>query len=94
MWQLLIGVATWFLHGAQLKFVLVTGIFFLVQFLWPLLLSLVGRFADTSSINSMLSGVPSGVWWLANLFRIDVGLSAAIAAFTTRFLIRRIPFIG
>jgi len=38
--------------------------------------------------------LPNGVMWFASAFEINTGIAIMTTAFLTRFLIRRIPFIG
>lgn len=81
-------------RGVIVKFFTVGVIYYALSLLWPLMVSLVARFVDVGSLNSSLSSIPSGVWWVLGFFRIEVGLKLCISAWATRFLIRRLPVIG
>jgi len=45
-----------------------------------------------SNIQSV--SLPSGVAWFIEPFNIGYGLIAIVGAYTARFILRRIPFIG
>lgn len=38
--------------------------------------------------------IPSGVVYFSTAFEIPYGISVCVAAYTARFILRRIPFIG
>ena len=48
----------------------------------------------SSQIASGWTAIPAEVMFFLNLAAVDIGLPLVIAAYTTRFLIRRIPVVG
>ena len=84
----------WLLREIVLKFVLLTSVLVLVAFLVPKVVSFVSPWIGVSSLSSVFTGLPSGVWFFLDFFRLDYGLPLIIAAFATRFLIRRLPVVG
>lgn len=47
-----------------------------------------------SNVGSLSSGLTSDVLFFASLFEIQSGLQIIVAAYTARFILRRIPGIG
>ena len=77
------------------KMFLYFGLFFVTSEFVPLLFSGASSLLPgTSSISSGMSGLPAGIWYFLDLFKIDVGLPIVLSAWATRFVIRRIPIIG
>jgi|APLak6261699311_1056244.scaffolds.fasta_scaffold00469_4 hypothetical protein len=75
------------------KFVLFFGLFFITtEFIQVLVSS--GLLPTASSLNGVFGGIPAGVWYFLDLFNFSMGFSTGLAAFVTRFIIRRIPVIG
>jgi hypothetical protein len=50
--------------------------------------------AAVNGIQSGFSSIPPTVIYFADFFQIGYGFSLIICAYTARFIIRRIPFIG
>lgn len=75
------------------KFGVFFGLFFVVtEFVQVLIGS--GLLPDSSSLNGVFAGIPSGVWYFLDLFNFSLGFSMILSAYATRFIIRRIPVIG
>lgn len=77
-----------------LKFLIMGAVFIVVSELTPLVLEYLGAFISPNGLTAAFSGVPPGVWFFLDFFALDVGLPLLISAHISRFLIRRIPFIG
>lgn len=86
-------LVAWIFKKAIIVFILTTSIFFLIDFLSPLVLRLAASYLGTNPL-SLTQTLPASVWWFASAFKIDFGLKVLFSALATRFLIRRIPFIG
>lgn len=87
------SVVGFVLRSAIVKFVVFFGLFFITtEFVDVLAAS--GLLPSASSLNGVFGGVPAGVWYFLNLFNFTTGVSALVSAWTTRFIIRRIPIIG
>jgi hypothetical protein len=87
----LFGVLGWLVKSVLVKF----GIFFALYFVTTGFTSLIlGLLPDGSSVNGALSGIGQATWFFLDVFMLQTGLSVVIAAYATRFIIRRIPIIG
>lgn len=80
----------WVFRSVVFKFVVVVVIFWIISELAPVLGSLLPTigFGDTFTV------IDPGVWFFLDFFQIPTGVSMLLSAYVTRFLIRRIPFIG
>jgi hypothetical protein len=80
----LLSVAVWFVEKAF--DLLTTGLGLVLQAI-PVPSWLAGA-------GGIMGAMPPGVAYLAQAFQIPSGVAILIAAYTLRFTIRRIPFIG
>lgn len=87
-------ILVWIFREVVLKFVIMAIVFVIVGQLTPMAAGYLTSFISTSSMTSLWSAIPSGVWFFLDWFRLDVGVPLLITAYVARFLIRRIPFIG
>lgn len=78
-------------RGVIIKFAIMFAAWYLVI---ELIAALVAYVPGAASIGSALSAFPAGLWFFLDLMRLDIGIPLMLSAFTTRFLIRRIPFVG
>ncbi|MGJ7490026.1 DUF2523 family protein [Variovorax sp. ZT4R33] len=84
-------VLAWVVRSLLVKFVL----FFALYFITSELVSFVSALLpDGSAVNSALSGIAASTWYFLDVFMVPQGLAALVAAYATRFIIRRIPVIG
>lgn len=72
---------------------------FLIMFAaWYLAIELVVAVASyvpaVSSLSAALAAFPPTLWYFLDLMRLDIGIPLVLSAYGTRFLIRRIPFVG
>jgi hypothetical protein len=79
------------LTSAIIKFVVFFALLFIVNEFFQLISSLIPQ---SGQVNLVLGGIPGSVWYFLDLFNFSAGLSAMFSAYTTRFLIRRLPVIG
>ena len=49
---------------------------------------------NSSSITSAWAQIPSGVLYLVGWFQLGQGITALLAAYSIRFIIRRLPVVG
>ncbi len=84
-------VLRWLLGTAFLKALIFTTIGLIVAGLMTVVLPLL---PDVAGLKTLFQSLPSGLLYLLGVFRVDFGVSVAISASATRFLIRRIPVIG
>jgi hypothetical protein len=81
------------LKGSIVKFVLFSGLYYVVTELGSLVSSKIDK-TGLTGIGSMITGLPADVLFFMGVFRLDVGLPMIVAAYVVRFAIRRIPIIG
>ncbi|MEI7383700.1 DUF2523 family protein [Pectobacterium versatile] len=79
-------------RSVVMKFVVMFGLFFVVQEFVPVLLSLIN--VSPLPLAELFNQLPDSVWFFLNLFQVPTGISLMVAAIITRFIIRRIPLIG
>lgn len=79
------------LQSTVVKFCVYFALFFVVKEFIEVLLPL---FPGASVLSSALSVLTPGVWFFLDLFRFDVAVNVSLAAFVTRFIIRRVPLLG
>ena len=94
MQQILWIVVSWLIREVIVKFIVMAGVMAVIVELLPIALGLTDSFTSTGYLSSLFSGLPAGVWWFLDVFRLDVGVPLVISAQVARFLIRRIPFVG
>ncbi|OOF56091.1 hypothetical protein BKK56_03650 [Rodentibacter genomosp. 2] len=87
------GVLGWLFNVVVIKFVMFGLIFLALTEVVPLLIQ-VFLPEDAKNISSLLSSVPSQVAYFLSMFKLDLGIKSVVSAYVTRFLIRRIPFVG
>lgn len=95
MYKVLTGAVNYLLgfvlRLSPIKFVFMIGIYLIFTFLLDIVWSLLPNWFG---LNGLLNNLPSGIWFFLDLIAFDIGGPLIIGAWTTRFLIRRIPFIG
>lgn len=72
-------------------------IFMLFGWLWGALLFLLDSLGLAEQIHNSAAAfeaIPDSVWYFMNMFQIQFGLGAILAAYVIRFMIRRLPVIG
>ena len=94
MLNMFVGLITWIFRPLIVKFVILVATFAVMEILVPFLIDLISPFLNASALSGAFSGLDAGVWWFVDFFALDVGIPLLLAAWVTRFLIRRIPFIG
>jgi hypothetical protein len=79
------------LRGVIIKF----GVMFAAWWIAVELISaLVAYVPSTAAISTAMASFPPLLWYVMDLMRVDIGIPMVLAAMSTRFLIRRIPFVG
>ena len=84
------------LRSVIIKFVLFYALYFVVREFVPVLIN-YGLFSVTgkaTALTSALTSIPASVWYFLDLMNFSMGVSTVLAAYVTRFIIRRIPLIG
>ena len=85
------SVLTWLFTQVVIKFAVLTALFVLVAELVKVLVTLL---PSAASLSPAFAGIDSGTAFFMNAFAIPTGVSLILAAYATRFIIRRIPVIG
>jgi hypothetical protein len=87
----LFSVLGWIFRSALVKFVAFFALFFVgtefVSYLAP-------KLPGASGITQAFASLPPGMWYFLDMFKLGTGLQMVLAAYVTRFAIRRIPVIG
>lgn len=73
------------------KFVIMFAAWFLAVELIDALVSFV---PSTGAITTAMGQFPPLLWYMLDLMRVDIGIPLVLAAMSTKFLIRRLPFVG
>lgn len=87
-------MVSWLLRVVVVKFLIMAAVVALLVELVPVVAGLIAPFIGTPALSSAFSSISPGVWWFLDFCRLDIGVPAMLAAWVTRFIIRRIPFIG
>jgi hypothetical protein len=93
---LLVGewLLDWALSAGVMKWVFSAVIWFGIAMFLDLLLSLLPSWLDTTAVGTAFGGITPQIWYFLDIFQLQTGIAYVFAAYATRFLIRRIPFIG
>jgi hypothetical protein len=94
MLAILAPLVSWIFRGVVVKFVILTGIFGLMAIVIPYAITLIAPHIGVAGLTNTFAVIPSGVWWVLDLFNLAYGMPIVISAYVTRFLIRRLPLIG
>lgn len=84
-------VLAFIFKSTLIKFVFFFALYFVTTEFTPILISLL---PNSNILSSALHRLPSSVAYFLNIFMIPQGISMIFSAYVTRFMIRRIPFIG
>lgn len=90
LWPLLV----WIFREVVLKFVLMAVVFVMVAELTPIAAGYVAGFISPGGLTTLFNALPEGSWYFLNVAQLGTGLPLLISAMVSRFLIRRLPFIG
>jgi hypothetical protein len=89
-----ISILTWIFREIVIKFVVFTAVFALVLFFVPFVVKYLGNFIKLDFLTSAFTGLDPQICFILNFFSLGYGLPLLLSAYVSRFLIRRIPFIG
>ena len=98
MWGLITGALSWIvkyiLGAGSMKWIITSLLLLGLSALITLGTSLLPAwFSDANFSNSFSTFTPS-LWYFFDYFKLDYAFGLILGAYITRFLIRRIPFIG
>ena len=78
-------------RGVVVKFAVMFAAWFLAL---ELISAIVSYLPSVTVLSDAMSDFPPALWYFLELARVDYGIPLMLSAFSTRFLIRRIPFVG
>ncbi|MBD1226407.1 DUF2523 family protein [Xenorhabdus griffiniae] len=84
-------VLAYLFRAAVLKFIIFFSLYFIVQEFMTVIVELLPK---SSNLQALFDLLPDSVWYFINLFQGVMGINLLIDAWFTRFIIRRLPFIG
>lgn len=87
----LFSFAGWFARSIIAKFFLFFGLYFVTTEFIEVLLPLL---PGAQQLTDAFSQQTPGVWFFLDLFKLGMGVSLALSALVTRFIIRRVPILG
>lgn len=87
-------VFSWLLKGAQLKFILFSVIAMLFTLVMTFVVPNIAGFISPTALSAAFASVDPKVWYFINLMDLGSGTALIISAYVSRFIIRRLPFIG
>ncbi|MDY0485028.1 DUF2523 domain-containing protein [Pasteurella multocida] len=90
--KFLVSVFSYIFSASAIKFVIFGLIFITVVEVIPILIEVF--LPESVDLQSLLSAIDSDVVYFLAFFKVDFGIKAMLTAYVSRFLIRRIPFIG
>lgn len=85
------GILSFVFKSLVIKFVVFATIFLVVTEVVPILFDV---FLPKQELQEYFDSLPSEALFFLSAFKIDVGLQMILSAYVTRFMIRRIPFVG
>lgn len=95
MWAIFTNAINYFFRlffaVAPIKFLILVGLALLFDVLLDILFSFLPPWLNPQNI---LNQIPDSMGFFLNLSALDIGFPLMMSALATRFLIRRIPFIG
>lgn len=85
------SVLAWIFRSVMVKFVTFFALFFIatefIAYLGP-------KLPGGASLTQAFNGIPPGMWWFFDMFKVGTGVQMVLAAYVTRFSIRRMPVVG
>ncbi|WP_150539695.1 DUF2523 family protein [Actinobacillus vicugnae] len=85
------GILSFIFKSLVIKFVVFAIIFLVVTEVVPILFEV---FIPEQELQRYFESIPSESLFFLSVFKIDVGIQMILSAYMTRFMIRRIPFVG
>lgn len=93
MYNLFSSLLTWIFRLSTIKFVIFGALSLLLTPLMSLIMGLIDS-SGLNNISALVSAIPEGIRFYMAIFKFDVGLPMLVAAYLTRFFIRRLPVVG
>lgn len=87
----LFSLMGWLFRSAMVKFLSFFALFFIAT---EFIAYLVPRLPGAAGLTQAFSDIPPGMWYFFDMFKVGTGVQMLLAAYVTRFAIRRMPVIG
>ena len=84
-------ILAWVVRSVLIKFIVFFALYFITTEFFAIISNLL---PNASTLNGALGGISSSLAYFLDVFALKTGLSLLVSAYTTRFIIRRIPVIG
>ncbi|MFC0512546.1 MULTISPECIES: DUF2523 family protein [Asaia] len=86
---------SWLFRAILVKFVMFTALYlFCTQAISYVSSKIPVLSSGDGGLGSVLSSLSSGTWYFLDAFQFSQGVGIILAAYLSRFFIRRIPFFG
>ena len=90
----LLTAFTWLISAVRIKAVFAVILGLVLSWGALHLQMYLNPYTNPNFLYGAFGGQDSGVWYFLNLFNVSYGVPLCVAALISRFLIRRLPFIG
>lgn len=80
--------------GIVAKFFVFFALFYITTEFVPVVIEMFVPDNLIPNLNTLFNSIPDSIWFFLNLFKFPLALSLYVSAMLSRFIIRRIPFIG
>jgi len=87
----LFSIMGWIFRSVIVKFVAFFALFFVAT---EFISYLAPKLPGGSSLTQAFNNIPAGIWWIFDMFKLGTGVQMCLAAYVTRFAIRRMPVVG
>lgn len=84
----------WIFRQVVIKFVIFFALFYIVTELFGYAAPLIIKEMNPTGLGATWGGLPPALLYFLSYFKLGALLSAGISAYSTRFVIRRIPFLN
>lgn len=81
----------WLIRSVLVKFFVFFALYFVTTEFISVITSLL---PNGSAVTGAMGSVTNATWYFLDVFNVPTGISMVVAAYATRFIIRRIPVIG
>lgn len=90
----LVRVFGWLLGSGVVKWGVLALLWFGFSLFLDIILDLLPAWFTPAGLSSATSVFTPEIWYFIDYFNMQTGISMILAAYTARFLIRRVPFLN
>ncbi|WP_396267051.1 DUF2523 family protein [Ideonella sp.] len=84
-------VLAWLVRSVLVKFAVFFALYFVTT---EFIAAITSILPNGSAVNGAMASVTNSTWYFLDVFMVQTGIAMVVSAYTTRFIIRRIPVIG